>query len=189
MPAISRPLRPLLTAALCAVLCAALIAPAGAFAQDEDPTDSCQPVPVEQSAGCEDTGPEDGQADDGTDDGTDWDVCDPETNPQCAPEDTTAADPSLPARVHATAKPVRLHAGKLRLTATCEPAEGCVAATYTMTVKGKRVTAKAPASEAGETSALKFKLPRTLTRTLRHRTVKATVTVPGAPAVRVKLRA
>jgi hypothetical protein len=114
---------------------------------------------------------DDGQ-DEGVDDGGDW-----------------ADEPTLPAKVKRPAKPVKVKRAKVTLAAVCEPEEGCVGATYTLKVKGQKLTATDEALDAGQTTKLVFKLTRKQVRKLGKRAVKATVTAPGMPAARITLRA
>jgi hypothetical protein len=120
--------------------------------------------------------PDDELCDDGQDDvgdeGGDW-----------------ADEPTLPAQVKRPARPVKVKRAKVTLAAVCEPEEGCVAATYTLKVKGQKLTATDEALDAGQTTKLVFKLTRKQVRKLGKRAVKATVTAPGLPAARITLRA
>lgn len=95
---------------------------------------------------------------------------------------------TLPAAVKRPGKPVKVKRAKVTLAAVCEPEEGCVAATYTLTVKGQKLTTTDRALAAGESTRLVFKLSRRQLRKLGKRAVKATVSAPGLPAARIKLR-
>ena len=120
---------------------------------------------------------------------------------ECEPGDDTCADqsdedegedwtaePTLPAQVKRPAKPVKVKRAKLTLAAVCQPEEGCIAATYTLKVKGQKLTATDGALDAGQSTKLVFKLTRKQLRKLGKRPVKATVTAPGLPAAQIKLR-
>jgi hypothetical protein len=147
------------------------------------------------------------------DGGDEWVVCDPgepcsdsedsgDDSSECAPdeicddgedggedgEDDTV-EPTLPAQVKRPGKPLKVKRGKLTLAAVCQPEEGCVAATYTLKVRGQRLTATDGALDSGQTTKLVFKLTRKQLRKLGRRAVKATVTAPGLPAARITLGA
>jgi hypothetical protein len=160
----------------------------------EDGNGECPDVPVEESAGCEDLGA--GDAQDGGDEES-WDVCDPELEPDCAADDEgddgpEAVEPTLPASVKVARRPLKVRRGTVTLTATCQQDEGCVAATYTLKLEaGKRLTrkAKGAALNSGERAKLTFRLTRAQVAKLARRTVKATVSAPGAHTVSLKLHA
>jgi hypothetical protein len=119
----------------------------------------------------------------------------------CAPDDELCDDvqgqegeddtvePTLPAQVEHPRKPVKVKRAQVTLAAVCEPEEGCVAATYTLKVKGQKLTTTDGALEGGQTTKLVFKLTRKQLRKLGKRAVKATVTAPGMPAAQITLRA
>jgi hypothetical protein len=161
----------------------------------EDGDGECPDVPVEESAGCEDPGAADSQ--DGGDEES-WDLCDPELDADCAADDeddddgADAVEPTLPATVKVARRPVKVTHRTITLTATCQQDEGCVAATYTLKLKaGKRLTrkAKGKALSSGERARLTFRLTRAQVAKLARRTVKATVSAPGAHTVSLKLHA
>jgi hypothetical protein len=157
----------------------------------------CLTVP--QAAGAQ--APDDG--------GDEWVVCDPgepcsdsedsgDDSWECASDEICddgedgeddSVEPTLPAQVKRPGKPLKVKRGKLTLAAVCQPEEGCVAATYTLKVKGQRLTATDGALDSGQTTTLVFKLTRKQLRTLGKRAVKATVIAPGLPAARITLRA
>jgi hypothetical protein len=158
----------------------------------EDGNGECPDVPVEESAGCEDLGGEDAQ---GGGYEESWDICDPELVPDCDEGDDDGAeamDPTLPATVKVARRPMKVTRGTVTLTATCQQDEGCVAATYTLKLEaGKRLTrkAKGAALNSGERAKLTFRLTRAQVAKLARRTVKATVSAPGAHTVSLKLHA
>jgi hypothetical protein len=99
--------------------------------------------------------------------------------------------PSVRPHLKAARRPVTVTRGTVTLTAACQQDEGCVAATHTLRLNaGERLTRKATgtALNFGERAKLTFRLTRDQVENAARRTVKATVSAPGASTVSVKLR-
>ena len=118
----------------------------------------------------------------------DAETCDDQGQDGGEDDSDAIVEPTLPAQVKRPGKPVKVKRAKVTLAAVCEVEEGCVAATYTLTVRGLRLTATDPELAVGETATLVFKLSRSQLRKLGKRAVKATVTAPGLTAAQIKLR-